>query len=83
MGQYHLESMFNPRHIAVVGASGKKGTIGHALKPEILARFTQIDYDREIALVALDEEAQTDSMLGFDIGKDPDTSDNNLVIHLG
>jgi acetyltransferase len=35
------------------------------LNPELLARFTQIDYDREIALVALDETAQTDdSMLG-------------------
>ena len=34
------------------------------LKPEMLARFTQIDYDREIALVAIDEDSQTDSMLG-------------------
>jgi acetyltransferase len=38
------------------------------LKPEIPARFTQIDYDLEIALVALDEDmdenSQTDSMLG-------------------
>jgi len=31
MGQYHLERIFNPRHIAVVGASKKSGTIGHAL----------------------------------------------------
>jgi acetyltransferase len=120
------------------------------LKPEMLARFTQIDYDREIALVALDEETQTDNMLGvariigdpdgktgefsvlvgdpwqgkgigsrllekclviaekqgfktvhgivlaenrnmialgkklgFEIGKDPESSENNLVIHLG
>jgi acetyltransferase len=34
------------------------------LNPEMLARFTQIDYDREIALVAIDEESETDSMLG-------------------
>jgi acetyltransferase len=34
------------------------------LNPEMLARFTQIDYDREIALVAIDEEAQTDNILG-------------------
>ena len=27
------------------------------LKPEMLARFTQIDYDREIALVAIDEDS--------------------------
>jgi acetyltransferase len=30
----------------------------------MLARFTQIDYDREIALVAIDEDSPTDSMLG-------------------
>jgi acetyltransferase len=34
------------------------------LSPEMLARFTQIDYDREIALVAIDEDSPTDSMLG-------------------
>jgi acetyltransferase len=34
------------------------------LKPEMLARFTYIDYDREIALVAIDEEAHTDNILG-------------------
>jgi acetyltransferase len=34
------------------------------LNPEMLARFTQIDYDREIALVAIDEDSESDSMLG-------------------
>ena len=34
------------------------------LNSEMLARFTQIDYDREIALVAIDEESETESMLG-------------------
>jgi acetyltransferase len=34
------------------------------LNPEMLARFTQIDYDREIALVAMDEEMETERMLG-------------------
>jgi acetyltransferase len=34
------------------------------LNPEMLARFTQIDYDREIALVAIDEDSPTDNMLG-------------------
>ncbi len=34
------------------------------LNPEMLARFTQIDYDREIALVAMDEESKIDNMLG-------------------
>ena len=30
----------------------------------MLARFTQIDYDREIALVAIDEDSESDCMLG-------------------
>ena len=30
----------------------------------MLARFTQIDYDREIALVAIDEDSPTDNILG-------------------
>ncbi len=34
------------------------------LKPEMLARFTQIDYDREIALVAIDEGAEDERILG-------------------
>nr|WP_319394290.1 bifunctional acetate--CoA ligase family protein/GNAT family N-acetyltransferase [uncultured Desulfobacter sp.] len=34
------------------------------LNPKMLARFTQIDYDREIALVAIDETSKTDRMLG-------------------
>ena len=34
------------------------------LNPEMLARFTQIDYDREIALVAIDEDSQADNILG-------------------
>jgi acetyltransferase len=31
MGQDHLNRIFNPRHVAVVGASEKAGTIGNAL----------------------------------------------------
>jgi len=34
------------------------------LNPEMLARFTRIDYDREIALVAINEESSTDNILG-------------------
>lgn len=33
-------------------------------KPEMLARFTQIDYDREVALVALGKEDGDDAMMG-------------------
>ncbi len=29
----------------------------HELTPAMLARFTQVDYDREMALVAVDERA--------------------------
>jgi hypothetical protein len=31
MGQYNLECIFKPRHVAVVDASEKAGTIGNAL----------------------------------------------------
>ncbi len=34
------------------------------LKPDMLARFTQIDYDREIALVAIDADAEKERILG-------------------
>ena len=34
------------------------------LSPTMLARFTQIDYDREIALVAILESGQSETMLG-------------------
>jgi acetyltransferase len=34
------------------------------LTPELLVRFTQIDYDREIALIALDSTSAGDRMLG-------------------
>jgi acetyltransferase len=31
MGLYHLERIFDPKTVAVIGASPKKGTIGHAI----------------------------------------------------
>src|SRR5258705_3753849 len=34
-----------------------------SLTPQMLARFTQVDYDRELALVALDESAGTESIV--------------------
>ena len=36
----------------------------HELTPAMLARFTQIDYDREMALVAIDESASARSIVG-------------------
>jgi acetyltransferase len=35
-----------------------------SLSPSMLARFTQVDYDREIALVAFDGEAAGEKMMG-------------------
>jgi acetyltransferase len=54
------------------------------LKPEMLARFTQIDYDREVALVAIDEDSQTDSMLGVArIIGDPDGKTGEFAVLVG
>jgi acetyltransferase len=54
------------------------------LKPEMLARFTQIDYDREIALVAIDEDSQTDKMLGVArIIGDPDGKTGEFAVLVG
>lgn len=33
MGQYNLNRLFKPRHVAVVGASEKPGSIGSMLDP--------------------------------------------------
>jgi GNAT superfamily N-acetyltransferase len=54
------------------------------LNPEMLARFTQIDYDREIALVAIDEESETDNMLGVArIIGDPDGKTGEFAVLVG
>ena len=54
------------------------------LQPEMLARFTQIDYDREVALVAIDEDAQTGSMLGVArIIGDPDGKTGEFAVLVG
>jgi acetyltransferase len=36
----------------------------HDLTPEMLARFTQVDYDRELALIALDGKARDEKIVG-------------------
>jgi acetyltransferase len=54
------------------------------MRPEMLARFTQIDYDREIALVAIDENAETERMLGVArIIGDPDGIKGEFAILVG
>jgi acetyltransferase len=54
------------------------------LNPVMLARFTQIDYDREIALVAIDEESQPDRLLGVArIIGDPDGKSGEFAALVG
>ncbi len=54
------------------------------LNPEMLARFTQIDYDREIALVAIDEDSESDCMLGVArIIGDPDGKTGEFAVLVG
>jgi len=36
----------------------------HELTPQMLARFTQVDYDRELALIALDGEPRAEKIVG-------------------
>ncbi len=55
-----------------------------SLNPKMLARFTQIDYDREIGLVAIDEESKTDRMLGVArIIGDPDGITGEFAVLVG
>jgi acetyltransferase len=54
------------------------------LSPEMLAMLTQIDYDREMALVAMDQSADTDKMLGVArIISDPDGKKAEFSIMIG
>lgn len=54
------------------------------LNPVMLARFTQIDYDREVALVAIDEESGLDKMLGVArIIGDPDGITGEFAVLVG
>jgi acetyltransferase len=54
------------------------------LSPQMLARFTQIDYDREIALVALDDDPEAERMLGVArITGDPDGRQGEFAVVVG
>ncbi|MFP3927688.1 MAG: N-acetyltransferase family protein, partial [Desulfobacteraceae bacterium] len=54
------------------------------LTREMLARYTQIDYDREIALVALEDEAPGERMLGVArIIGDPDGKTGEVAVVVG
>ena len=55
-----------------------------SLTPEILARFTQIDYDREISFVALDDRAGEEQMLGIaNIIGEPDGKRGEFSVLIG
>ncbi|MEW5909518.1 MAG: GNAT family N-acetyltransferase [Thermodesulfobacteriota bacterium] len=55
-----------------------------SLTPEMLARFTQIDYDREIALIAFPEEPGKNRILGVSrIISHPDGRDAEFAIVIG
>jgi acetyltransferase len=54
------------------------------LKPKMLARFTQIDYDREIAMVAIQEEGSQEKLLGVArIVGDPDGKIGEFSVVVG
>ncbi len=54
------------------------------LQPAMLSRFTQIDYDREIALVAIDEDSKFERMLGVArIIGDPDGIEGEIAVLVG
>lgn len=54
------------------------------LQPAMLSRFTQIDYDREIALVAIDEDSEVERMLGVArIIGDPDGMEGEIAVLVG
>jgi acetyltransferase len=54
------------------------------IQPSMLSRFTQIDYDREIALVAIDENRRIERMLGVArIIGDPDGIEGEIAVLVG
>lgn len=54
------------------------------LQPTMLSRFTQIDYDREIAFVAIDEASEIERMLGVArIIGDPDGKMGEIAVLIG
>ncbi|MEE4363361.1 MAG: bifunctional acetate--CoA ligase family protein/GNAT family N-acetyltransferase [Desulfotignum sp.] len=54
------------------------------ISPAMLARFTQIDYDRHIALTALDDSSKTEQMFGIArVITDPDGKTGEFSILIG
>ncbi len=54
------------------------------ISPAMLARFTQIDYDRQIALIALDDSSKKEKMFGIArVITDPDGKSGEFSILIG
>ena len=54
------------------------------LEPDMLARFTQTDYDREVALVAIDQTTEREQMLGVArVMGDPDGLSGEFAVIVG
>ena len=55
-----------------------------AIPSDLLARFTQIDYDRDVALVAIDQSVQGERMLGVSrLVGDPDGIEAEFAVLVG
>ena len=55
-----------------------------ALSPDMLARYTQVDYDREIALVAVQAREQSERLLGVGwVVSGPDSTTGEFAIAVG
>jgi len=55
----------------------------HELTPAMLARFTQVDYDRELALVAVDETGNARTIIGvarYIMSPDPEAAEFAVVV---
>jgi len=55
----------------------------HELTPAMLARFTQVDYDRELALVAVDERGDARTIIGvarYIMSPDPESAEFAVVV---
>ena len=110
MGQYNLNRIFKPHHVAVVGASEKAGTIGTALMRNLIdggfsgtllpvnPKYKTIHGHDSFESVSEKQGFKTvhgivlrenrnmlalGKKLGFEIKRDPDSGDNELVIHFG
>jgi hypothetical protein len=63
MGQYNLNRVFKPRHVAVVGASEKAGTICNALMRNLAAMHVTENEISGLAELKADASCNTEPVL--------------------